>query len=365
MDPEQGTGGYRPRIGLVLGAGGVLGAAWMTGVLPALQKRLPCAINEVDLIVGTSAGSVVAAAVRCGLGVDEMVAYNRGAAVGVLADVGLAPVEEGPLPPLPRLRLGSPRLMGASLLTPHRVHPLVGASAWLPHGRGRHVALRSMVHTLHTHAHRHAAVQESVPQEPMPQESVPHWVNGQTWIVAVDYDSGRRVIFGRDGAPRVRLADAVVASCSIPGWYEPVVIDGRRYVDGGVRSATSLGAVARAGVDEVYVLAPMASLKSDRPRNPLERAERRLRRLFTRALLRDVNSLRSLGVRVTVVTPGPEDLAVMGANLMDPRRRITVLETSLRTSAAALASPEHGDYLTGGGSPAAGGYPEDDESKVA
>jgi len=332
----------------------------MTGALPALQKRLPCAINDVDLIVGTSAGSVVAAAVRCGLGVDEMVAYNRGAAAGVLADVGLAPVEEGPLPPLPRLRLGSPRLMGASLLTPHRVHPLVGASAWLPHGRGRHVALRSMVHTLHTHAHRHAAVQESVRQE-----SMPHWVNGQTWIVAVDYDSGRRVIFGRDGAPRVRLADAVVASCSIPGWYEPVVIDGRRYVDGGVRSATSLGAVARAGVDEVYVLAPMASLKSDRPRNPLERAERRLRRLFTRALLRDVNTLRSLGVRVTVVTPGPEDLAVMGANLMDPRRRITVLETSLHTSAAALASPEHGDDLTGGGSPAAGGYPEDDEPKVA
>ncbi len=360
MDPERGTGGFRPRIGLVLGAGGVLGAAWMTGALPALQKRLPCAINDDDVIVGTSAGSVVAAAVRCGLGVDEMVAYNRGAATGVLADVGLAPVEDGPLPPLPRLRLGSPRLMGAALVTPHRVHPLVGASAWLPHGRGRHVALRSMVHTLHAHAHRHAA-----PQEPVPQEPVPHWVNGQTWIVAVDYDSGRRVIFGRDDAPRVRLPDAVVASCSIPGWYEPVGIEGRRYGGGGVRSTTSLGAVAEAGVTEVYVLAPMASLKSDRPRNPLERAERRLRWLFTRALLRDVNALRSLGVRVTVVTPGPEDLAVMGANLMDPRRRITVLETSLRTSAAALASPERGDYLEGGGLPAEGGFPEDDQPKVA
>ncbi len=370
MDPERGTGGHRPRVGLVLGAGGVLGAAWMTGALPALQERLPCSINDVDLVVGTSAGSVVAAALRCGVGIDEMVAYQRGAPTGVLSEIGLAPVEEGPFPPLPRLRLGSPRLMRALVLTPHRVHPLVGASAWLPHGRGRHVALRSMVHTMHVHHHRHSASPAATPPETAPdgvpppgaalQAPAPHWVDSHTWIVAVDYDSGRRVIFGRDGAPRVRLADAVVASCSIPGWYEPVVIEGRRYVDGGVRSTTSLGAMAKAGVDEVYVLAPMASTEPDRPRNPLERAERRLRSMFTRVLLREANALRSLGIRVTVITPGPEDLTAIGVNLMDPRRRTSVLETSLRTSATAFASAAHRDYL-----PAGGGFPEDDQPKVA
>ena len=151
-----------------------------------------------------------------------------------------------------------------------------------------------------------------------PQESLPHWVDGETWIVAVDYDSGQRVVFGRDGAPQVRLPDAVVASCSIPGWYQPVVINGRRYVDGGLRSATSLGLVGEADVDEVYVLAPMASFEMDRPRKPQQLLERRLRRLLTNALRRDANALRSLGVRVTMLTPGPEDLAVMGANLMDP-----------------------------------------------
>ena len=165
MDPERGTGGNRPRVGLVLGAGGVLGAAWMTGALPALQERLPCPISDVDLVVGTSAGSVVAAALRCGVGIDEMVAYQRGTPTGVLSDIGVAAVEEGPFPPVPRLRLGSLRLMRASLLTPHRVHPLVGASAWLPHGRGRHAALRSMVHTLHAHPHRHSAPLGSEPPE--------------------------------------------------------------------------------------------------------------------------------------------------------------------------------------------------------
>jgi NTE family protein len=327
MDPDAVPGGSRPRVGLVLGAGGVLGAAWMTGALPALQERLPCPLAGVDLVVGTSAGSVLAAALRCGVSIEEMIAHQRGEAIGVLADAGVGDVTGGPWPPPPALRVGSPRLLLTSLLMPHRVHPGVGASAWVLRGRGSHRALHDMVHALHSHACRHAAY----------RGPAAGWA-GRTWIVAVDYDRGRRVFFGRPGAPRAPLADAVVASCSIPGWYEPAVIGGRRYVDGGVRSPTSLRSLARAGVDEVFVLAPLASVVAGRlPLQPLERLERRLRALITMALLREVRALRAAGIRVTVLTPGPEDLAVMGANLMDPRRRRAVLETSLRTSAAMLA----------------------------
>ena len=273
MGPEAAPGGFRPRVGLVLGAGGVLGAAWMTGALPALQERLPCPLGDVDLVVGTSAGSVLAAALRCGVSIEEMIAHQRGEAIGVLADAGVGDVTGGPWPPPPALRVGSPRLLLTSLLLPHRVHPGVGASAWVLRGRGNHHALHGMV-----------------------------------------------------------------ASCSIPGWYEPAVIGGRRYVDGGVRSPTSLRSLARAGVDEVFVLAPLASVVTGRlPLQPLERLERRLRALITMALLREVRALRAAGIGVTVLTPGPEDLTVMGANLMDPRRRRAVLETSLRTSAATFA----------------------------
>jgi len=222
--------------------------------------------------------------------------------------------------------------MLAMLLTPHRVHPTVGASAWLPLGRGNHAALRDMVHALHCHSFG----------LPATGEPASDWVSGETWIVAVDYDSGRRAVFGRPGAPHARLADAVVASCSIPGWFEPAVIGGRRYVDGGVRSPTSLGMMARAGVDEVFVLAPMASLVAGRPRLPHERVERQLRALITMTMLREVRVLRAAGIGVTVLTPGPEDLAVMGVNLMDPRRRRLVFETSLATSAAELATSTGG-----------------------
>jgi NTE family protein len=343
MGPEPAAGGSRPRIGLVLGAGGVLGAAWMTGALPALQGLLPGPVNDVDLIVGTSAGSVLAAALRCGAGIDDLVAFQRGEAAGVLQDSGVVDVAAGPWPPAPHWGVGSPRLMLATLLTPHRVQPWVGASAWLPPGRARHTGVHAMVHALHSQAHQRGT-SSGLPSSGLPSPGLPSsgllspgppdWVERRTWIVAVDYDTGRRVIFGRDGAPRARLADAVVASCSIPGWYEPAVISGRRYVDGGVRSPTSLGVLARAGVDEVYVLAPMASVVTGRPRRPYERLERQLRRLITLALLREAQALRADGISVTVLTPGPEDLAVMGVNLMDPRRRELVLETSLRTSAA-------------------------------
>jgi NTE family protein len=322
MGSNRGGSGRGPRrTALVLGAGGVLGAAWMTGALPAVQERLGQPAADVDLIVGTSAGSVLAAGLRCGLSIDEMIAHQRGAPVGTLADA--ADLTRGPLPRPPRLRFGSPRLMVSAIMAPHRIHPGVHASAWLPIGRESHDALHAMVDLVHAQASCLLA---------------PHWVDRPTWIVAVDYDRGERVVFGRPGAPQVRLADAVVASCSVPGWFAPVEIGGCRYIDGGVRSATSVALVAQQDVDEVWVLAPMASLTADLPWVPHLRLERRVRSLFTFALMREVSALRAIGVKVTVVTPGPEDLAAMGVNLMDPRRRQVVLDTSLRTSSSALLS---------------------------
>jgi NTE family protein len=315
--PDRVIRHERSKVGLVLGAGGVLGAAWMTGALACLQERLPVA--DADLIVGTSAGSVLAAALRCRASMDEMVAWQCGDATGMLTESMVLAAQDGPLPPWPQLRPGSLPLACAALFL--QVPPWVGASGWLPHGRGRHVALRSLVGALQA---RHQL------------DAARAWAGGRTWIAAMDYDTGRRVLFGHPMAPRASLADAVVASCSIPGWYEPARIGGRRYVDGGVCSATSLSVLGGTDVQEVYVLAPMASTEPDHPLQPHLRLERRVRQLLTRLLLREAKALGARGTRVTVVTPGPRDLAVMGANLMDPKRRQAVLEVSLGTSAGSF-----------------------------
>ncbi len=320
---DQGRRQPRPRTGLVLGAGGVLGAAWMTGALVCLQDRLPVALGDADIIVGTSAGSVLAAALRCGASLDEMVAWQRGEVTGMLRDAAMLAAGDRALPPLPHLAIGSVPLAFAALLTPHRVPVWVGASAWLPRGRGRHVGMRSLVDTLHRR-HNHRA---------HPGEPAPTWVDGDTWIAAVDYDTGQRVLFGQPGAPAATLTDAVVASCSIPGWYEPALIGGRRYVDGGVRSVTSLSALKGTDLQEIYVLAPMASTEIDHPLQPHLRMERHLRQVITQGVIRQARALAAQGKRVTVLTPGPADLAAMGINLMDPRRRLAVLDASLRTSA--------------------------------
>ncbi|HTX26776.1 MAG TPA: patatin-like phospholipase family protein [Streptosporangiaceae bacterium] len=314
------------RTGLVLGAGGVLGAAWMTGALACLRDRLPCALGDVDVIVGTSAGSVLAAALRCGTSPEEMVAWQRGEVTGALRDSAALAAQDGPLPPLPHLRFGSVPLARAALLAPHRVPPWVGASALLPRGRGRHTAVRSLVEVLQQRHHQHAH----------PGEPPPAWLDGDTWIAAVDYDTGQSVFFGRAGAPSASVPDAVVASCSIPGWHKPQLIGGRRYVDGGVRSLTSLSVLSGTDLDEVYVLAPMASIEIDYPIQAYLRIERPLRQVITFAVLRQARALSAQGMRVTVLTPGPKDLATMGINLMDPRRKEAVLEASFVTTADAL-----------------------------
>jgi NTE family protein len=381
---EARRGRPRPRIGLALGAGGVLGAAWATGALATLQKRVPVPVGECDVIVGTSAGSVLAAALRCGLTVDEIVSYQREGPSGPLRALGSPDLGYGAMPPWPRMVMGSPRLLLAALRSPHTVHPWVIASACLPEGRGDHAALQEMVRDMALLGDqrrapsggawarligRTSAADPAHPANPgsaagpgwlgrlagalAPGRSAPaagadaaaslvtDWADqGRTWIVAVDYDLGHRVVFGRGGAPRASLPDAVAASCSVPGWFRPTVIGDRRYVDGGVRSTASADLLTGLGLDEVYVLAPMASVVTAPPRTALERAERMIRRRMTAATEREIDLLRSEGVTLTLLTPGPEDLRAMGGNLMDPARRQDVFETSLRTSAESFGAPD-------------------------
>jgi NTE family protein len=317
--PRTGKDAPPVQRALVLGAGGVLGAAWMTGALAALQQRLPIPVQDCDLIVGTSAGSILAAALRCGQSADDLVAHQRGAPPGLLSTLCAPDLGCDAKPPVPPCRPGSPRLLLATLRAPRQTHPWVAAAACLPPGRAEHAVLRALVTGLHqAHGAR-------------------GWPAGEpTWITAVDYDSGARVVFGQPGSPPASLVDAVTASCSVPGWYRPTVIAGRRYVDGGVRSGTNADLLVPVAPADVYVLAPAASLVSDRPQGFSERTERWIRGFMTRALLRELALLRAAGCRLNVLTPGPEDLRAMGGNLMDARRRQEVFETSLRTVAATL-----------------------------
>jgi NTE family protein len=305
-----------PRRGLVLGAGGVLGASWAIGALAAVEELTGWDPRTAEVIIGTSAGSVLAAFVSSGVSVTQLVNHQRGILAPGDPEIEFDADDTAPLPQLPKIGLGSARLLRTVARHPRRVTPLGAVAGIVPKGRGSLANVGALVEAI------------------VPRGS---WTaHPNTWIVAMDYDTGKRVPFGREGAPPAGLSDAVMASCSIPGWYAPTVIGDRRYVDGGACSPTSLDLVASMGLDEVFVLSPMTSFDYDKPSSRIARLERQFRRVVTKRLIREAVKVRTAGTSVVMLGPGAEDLAAIGANLMDARRRTAVLETSLRTSADAL-----------------------------
>ncbi len=310
------------RRGLVLGAGGVLGASWTIGALTALEEIAGLDVRDMDVMVGTSAGSVLVSLLGAGVSVDDLRRHQldgvvpTGPLAGYTFDSDRA--TGGALPQLPRPGIGSSQLLWYSLRRPKQVTPMAAFASILPVGRGSLAAVADLVTATADGSgwSRHPAL----------------------WVVAMDYDTGRRVAFGRPEAPSATLAQAVQASCAVPGWYAPLELDGRRYVDGGMCSVTSVDLVADQDLDEVYVLAPLVSFDYDEPRSTLGRLERGVRRSSTRRMLREVAKVKATNRAVSVVMlgPGREDLETIGINLMDPARRREVLETALRTTARGL-----------------------------
>ncbi len=234
------------KAGLVLGAGGVLGGAWLTGALHALARETEWDPGTADYVVGTSAGAMIGSLLSAGVPPWFMVAHSRGESFEGLTGPDGRPAAEADRAAgavfrlhrgLPGIGPGSLRMAFTALSNPLRHTPLQLLAGWLPAGL--------------------------ISTEPL-KEVVGRAVDGRWvghpnfWAVACDYRSGRRVPFGREGAPHARVADAVAASCAIPGIYRPVEIGGRRYVDGGVCSASSLDLLAGRGLDLVICLNPLS-----------------------------------------------------------------------------------------------------------
>ncbi len=295
----------------------------MVGALSALREVHGLDPRDAELIVGTSAGSVTAALLGAGASVDELRAHQVGdnGHAGLLGalDWDYDRATGASHPPRPKLMPGSTALVARNVRRLHRLPPTAVLAALMPEGRGSLAAVGRLVAGLTPHGGwcAHEGVR----------------------AVAMDYESGRRVAFGDPDAPVASLADAVTASCAIPGWYAPVVIAGRRYVDGGAWSATNVDLLAGHGLDEVFVFAPMVSFAVDDPRPWRTRIERGWRVRVTRRCLREVAAVQADGCDVTVLGPGPEDLEAIGANMMAANRRRHVLDTALVTSVRALRDP--------------------------
>jgi NTE family protein len=292
-----------PRIGLVLGAGGVTGGAFHAGVLSALEASLGWDPRRATIMVGTSAGSISATSLRAGLSAADSLARAEELPMSpegtrLMRNVG-PPRRPPPLRPAVRGRRPAEI---ASMLTraatrPFSAPPWALLASLIPDGQISTAMISDTIAGL------------------FPDD----WPGAPLWLCAVRQIDGRRFVFGKH-EPRPPLPDAVAASCAIPGFFSPVTIDGEAFVDGGVHSPTNADVLVGEDLDLVIVSSPM----SITGRRVYSSAGSVVRRWSGALLDAEAMRLRRRGVHVVAFQPTASDIEVMGPNAMDPDRRSPV-----------------------------------------
>jgi len=285
-------------VALVLGGGGAAGNAWEIGVIAGLAEAGLDMTEAADLVVGTSAGATAAAQVRSGIPAAEL----------------LASVLSPPVQPVGQNRERPPSLPMATVFERMRA---IGAAATSAADLRRAMGafgLESDSILGPGAGQRRAIVAARLPR--------PEWPDRPMIVTAIDAHTGELAAFDRDSG--VDLVDAVTASTALPGLVPTVSINGRRYIDGGVRSPDN--ADLASGYPNVVVLSPLGG----RSRTPSERGAdpagqfEGLRRPpeWGVDLASQVEALRKQGSRVEVITPDADSRAAMGTNQMDLATRI-------------------------------------------
>ena len=278
----------------------------MWGYLGGAQQASGEDFRRAKQLIGTSAGSIVAA--RLAGGEDPRRGEERVRWDGEMEPERRPGALRAAFERASRVSLGAVSPLAAPALaaaTPGGALARAAVLARVPAGRIELHDLRSRVQALR-----------------------PSW-DGRLNIVAVDRGSGRRVTFGSDGAPEASVADAVAASCAIPGYFAPVEIGGREYVDGGVWSPTNLD-LARAGRgDRVLCLVPTAAMGTS-PALAL----RGLVAGWRLATSVEAAAARRRGASVEIVSPDGGSAKAIGSDLMNPSRRRQVLAAGVRQGAA-------------------------------
>ncbi|MFF3457762.1 patatin-like phospholipase family protein [Streptomyces sp. NPDC002730] len=263
---------------LVLGAGGITGVGWEFGILHGLAEA-GVDLSTADLVIGSSAGSVVGAQLMSGkLGIAEL--YERQLA---------APDGE----------------IGGRLALPLLTYVLAILTSRTPEAYGRKLGRTALAAD---------TVDEAARREVIAGRLVSHaWPGRRLLVTAVDAVTGELRAYDKESG--VPLVDAVAASCAIPGVWPPVTIDGRRWIDGGVHSTAN--AHLAAGYERVVVIAPIAS-GNKVVVSPRAQAAR----------------LAAAGARVEVITPDAAARKVFGRHLSDPALRAPAARAGLAQAAA-------------------------------
>ncbi len=305
------------RVALVMGSGGIVGGAFHAGVLKALEDAWGIDAREVDLIVGTSAGSISGALVAAGLSPSDL--FRRETRQPLSPDgerlLGAARARRGPKRQA-TAAIGAPMAPHVGMLgmlVPGSVSPGTAMASMLPKGKVPTSHVADIVRALFG-SEWPAGVELRVP--------------------VVELDTGQRVVFSKTGPATPE--QAVAASCAVPAVFEPVEIDGTSYIDAGVHSSDNLDVLQGEQYDLVVVSSPMGIAAVPSGTRPwampiaaaMDFGATTLAWSALRIVSRMTTECERLSLteceRVEIVMPASADLDAMGSNLLDPRRRPAV-----------------------------------------
>lgn len=238
------------RVALVLGGGGISGAAYHLGVLNAMNAMSERAtVNDFDLYIGTSAGAVIAACLASGITPEELALANLGHRDASIEPMGadeiMQPDRKGLLRSMVRWPIG---VMGA--IRRYVGHPFTTS---LIDGLG--ALAEGLPQALYTTDGTERYLRRLLNDEGRSNEFGS--TTRKLFISATDLDSAQRVVFGADDALDVTISDAAAASTAIPLLYAPREINGRVYYDGGLRSTTNIDIAIARGAKLVVCINPL------------------------------------------------------------------------------------------------------------
>lgn len=291
------------RVGLVLGGGGITGAAYEMAALMSIRLATGWEPNDADVVVGTSSGAYVAALVRhSALNLDSLV--------------------------LP----GDDRSDVAERIRTHvfTKDPGVGVTKWVRHGIAPGLRRPGLTLFLGSPARYDAGGLARWVSSQIGDAASTSWPERPTAVVAYDLERRTRVSFGTDTAPPVTIADAVAASSAIPLLFKPYLIDQSLYVDGGVASGTHADLVLGSSepLDLVLIIAPMAA---DVQRKRARFHEKMFDRVGQRSMREEIDMIKAAwpDCDVIALTPSPSVQNSMRPNPMDSSKAVATFSRTL------------------------------------
>jgi NTE family protein len=306
-----------------------VGLAYHAGVLRALSQHAGFDADSADLVIGTSAGSVIAAYVRAGWSAEDLWDV-------VLSGPSLPPSPEADgTADIPENGGVLPRLFVARFHTPvDLARHVLGSSYVLARS-----VLRAPLPSLPDFIQRAfpAGLFDMAEGKRRFREELPEgWPSRATWLVAMDIVSGRRMVLGRRRPPRLSLPQAVMASCAIPGAYPPVRYGRRLLIDGGAHSTTNLDLAVAYGAELIIAVAPMSYDPGDPPPWP----GRLARRIPSRSLDAELARADREGIPVFLVRPSAREIALHGVDLMRSGQLREVAEGAYQSTTEQLKRGE-------------------------